>query len=382
MTVMYQVQVMQVDRADWLADLRQAMTAELRAVGMHRSVVVDVSESSPAESTPSVAVVLVGPASKSDSDLTSSITEALSQGRVVVPVVEDLKTFHDHAPKAVSRYNGFEWSGERPQQRLARLLLEELGIEDRDRMVFLSHKRSDGLGAAEQLHDMLTHNRFVPFIDRFAIPPGEDVQDHIADALERYAFLLILETPEAHISDWVYDEIDYALSHTMGTLIVQWPNNPPMIPGSLGIPRFILTESDIEKDGHGYDILTESASDHLIREIEAAHAHGIVRRRRMLVSNVEEAAKSAGYTSTALKEWALDVTGPNGRSIVTIAPRLPAARDLQRLDETREQIAPNADALLIHASRQLREPTKGHLEWVTGTRNLKLLSENAIGAHW
>lgn len=382
LAVAYEIQVMHVDRDNWLADLRRGVASELLAVGMHKSVAVDVTETAPTPLAPSIAVALIGPASKADPDLTSLIDDAIDFGRVVVPVVEDLATFQAQVPARLSPFNGFEWSGAEPERRLAQLLLEQLGIEDRERRVFLSHKREDGLGAAEQLHDELTHHRFVPFIDRFAIPTGADVQEHIADALETYAFLLILETPQAHLSDWVFDEVDYALSHTMGTLILQWPDDPTPIPGSLGIPRFLLTPGDLATDEHGYEVLASEALDRVIREVEIAHAHGIVRRRRMLIRNVEDAARVAGATCIPLRDWSLDISAASGRSIVGITPRLPAAQDLQHLDETRAAIDPDAGALLVHATRHLREPTRHHLEWVTGARNLELLPDNAIGARW
>lgn len=383
MSVTYEIYVMQVDRPDWLAELRRAVAAELLDIGMHRSVSVDVTETSPASSAaPAVGVVLIGPAANADPDLAMAIDAAITDGLVVIPVVDDLATFQGQAPDRVSPFNGFAWSGTEPQRTLARVLLEELGIEDSVRRVFLSHKREDGLGAAEQLHDELSQHRFCPFIDRFALRSGVHVQEHIADALEEYAFLVLLETPQAHLSDWVYDEIEYALVHTMGSLIIEWPNNPTPIPATRGLPRFVLTEDDLTIDDHGYDVFTPETIDRLLREIEAAHAHAIVRRRRALICSIEEAAVNAGGTSVALKDWSLDVTTPTGRSIVAVAPRLPAAADLQRLDQARSEIAPAADALLVHATRHLRDPARQHLEWVRGARNLAMLAENAIGGHW
>lgn len=383
MTVIYQIQVMQADRTDWVADLRQAVAQELLDIGMHSSVDVQVTETgTPGGPAPSVGVVLVGPAIRSDTTVADRIQAAADVGMVVVPVVDDLTTFHEQVPTGVARLNGFEWAGASPAQRLARLLLEELGIEDRDRRVFISHRRSDGLGAAEQLHDELSHHRFVPFIDRFVIPKGADVQEYIANGLEQHAFLLLLETPDAHLSEWVFLEVDYALSHTMGIVILQWPGNPTTLPGSAGIPRILLDPSDLIKDDHGFDILTETALDRLVREIEAAHANGIVRRRRMLVCSVQDAARAKQATSVALRDWTLDVDGPKGRTIVAISPRLPTAGDLQRLDRTRAAVDTGAKALLVHATRRLRDSDSEHLKWVTGDRDLELLPENAIGGRW
>jgi hypothetical protein len=383
MTVAYRIQVVHSERGDWLGALRQAVATELQEIGMHRSVVVDVTETlSPASTSPVVSVVLVGPGSRTDPIMIDRVSSVLSDRHVVIPVVEDLGSFRVDVPDSLSPLNGFEWSGDDPGRRLSRVLLEELGIEDRERRVFISHRRSDGLGAAEQLHDTLSHFRFETFIDRFAIRPGEPVQSRIADALEHYAFMLVLETPDAHLSDWVYDEVDYALSHTMGTLILRWPEDPTAVPGSPGVPRLALDSSDLIRDAHGFEILSDAALDRVIERVEAAHANGLVRRRRMLVSNVEEAATEAGGQSLRLKDWIIDVTTPAGRAVVAVAPRIPTAPDLQRLDEARSRMDPNADAVLVHAARRIGEDHREHLAWVKGTRNIALVAENAIGAHW
>ncbi|CQD20998.1 hypothetical protein BN1232_05113 [Mycobacterium lentiflavum] len=382
MPVSYQIQVIQVDREDWLADLSSAVENELQSIGMHLTVAVDVTEGDLDPLVPSVAVVLVGPATRGSKELQEVISEAIRVGRVVIPVLEDLTNFHEVVPAPVAHANGFEWSGDEPERRLARVLLEELGIEDRDRRVFISHKRADGLGAAEQLHDKLTHHRFVPFIDRFDVPPGDDVQAHIADALEAYAFLLLLETPEAHSSKWVFDEVDYALSHQMGLRILQWPGNPRPIPGSDDMPRIALSAADMTTDAHGYDILTPTALDRVIDEVEKAHAHGLVRRRRMLVRSVEDAARIAGATCIPLRDWSLDVKFPTLRSIVGVTPRTPASEDLQRVDQARTTIDPDAGAMLVHTARNLRDNTRTHLEWIIHGRDLRLIPDNAIGAVW
>jgi hypothetical protein len=44
----YAIEVFQLDRDDWVADLEQAVAAELLDIGLHRSVSVVVSQSTPA----------------------------------------------------------------------------------------------------------------------------------------------------------------------------------------------------------------------------------------------------------------------------------------------------------------------------------------------
>jgi hypothetical protein len=160
-TTTYEIQVIQVDRPDWLARLRQAVASELERVGLHKTVNVAVLEALPSPGTPAVTTFFGSAAAAGHLGLGALVAEALASGRPVVPVVEDLASYRQAVPEPLSPINGFAWEGPDPAQRLTLLLLEELGIEDKQRRVFISHKRDDGLGAAEQLHDRLMHHGFV-----------------------------------------------------------------------------------------------------------------------------------------------------------------------------------------------------------------------------
>lgn len=383
MNTTYGIQVIHSDRNDWMTELREAVAAELTEVGLHRTVAAAVSDTPAPPDAPSVGVYLGSRAAVSDAAVAARIQAAAAAGLVVVPVVEDLSRFGEHVPPSLALVNGFAWHGVNPARRLARSLLAELGIEDRQRRVFISHKRDDGLGAAEQLHDELSHKGFTPFIDRFAIREGRHVQEAIADALEDHAFLLLLETPLANTSDWVFDEVDYALSHTMGTLILQWPGDPTPVPGSNNLPRLRLAADELTTDSHGYEVMTASALDRIVADIEAAHAHGLVRRRRMLLRSIEEAASAGGATACIpLPDWRLLVEHGGVSTLLGITPRLPTAQDLQLLDDARSTVGDDTSAVLVHSARTLREERATHLTWVAGDRELELTPENAIGGRW
>jgi hypothetical protein len=382
MTTVYGIYVIQLGCESWLAELTDALTAELEAIGLHKSISVLVSETPFADDVPCVCVYMGDRVSAADESIKRRAGAAVDAGLVVIPAVEALSVFSTSVPECLQAINGFGWEGVNPAERLVRNLLEELGIEDRQRRVFISHKREDGLGAAEQLHDRLTHQRFLPFIDRFAIPTGERMQDAIADALEDHAFLLLLETPQAHLSEWVFDEVEYALSHAMGTMIVSWPGNPKPVPASNRLPRFTLASEDLTTDDHGYEVLTDEALERVIETVEAAHAEGIVRRRVMLARSVEEAALAAGCVCVPQSAWRLLIKRGGEATLVGVTPRLPKAQDLQDLDEARVRDAADARALLVHSARALSDSLQAHLRWVAGERELTLGPENAVGGQW
>ena len=383
MNTTYEIQVIHLGRDRWLAQLRKAVAAELLDVGLHRTVAVAVSNAQPTGAAPAIAAYLGSEEAASDPRVAASVDAALGAGVVVIPVVDDVEHFMRHMPPALGPANGFAWTGDGAARRLARILLAELGIEDRQRRVFISHKREDGLGAAEQVHDALSHAGFVPFIDRFVIRAGEPVQETIADALEDHAFLLLLETPLAHISDWVFDEVDYALSHTMGTLIVRWRDDVTPVPGSASLPRMDLQADEVVEDAHGYQVLSPPALDRVVAAVETAHAHGLVRRRRMLIRSIEEAAAAAGATDCVpLRGWRLLIEHRGTTTLLGVTPRLPTAEDLQMLDAARVETDGDAVVVLVHSARGLRPDRTAHLAWVTGDRNLELTPENAIGGRW
>jgi hypothetical protein len=380
----YRVQVIRSDREAWEAELTDAVRNEVNALGLHRSVSIEIGPDPP-HGDPAVVAYLGSAPASADAVCLAAVEQALAEGLTVVPVVEDLGDFSNQVPAALHPLNGWAWTGGDAPLRLARCLLEELGIEERQRSVFISHKRDDGLYAAEQLYDYLGHHGFDPFIDRFDIRAAADVPARIADALEERAFLLLLETPLAYTSDWVFDEIDYALTHTMGMHIVRWPGDFSEVPGSNRLPRQLLTSSDLTT-AKGYDALTDTALDVVLNEVETAHATALVRRRRQLLRNVEDAAEARGLACTPLAGWRLLVQGGGGRhDIVAVTGRLPTVEDLYGLDTARLDVAAvvsDPEAVLVHSARRLDDHRRQILDWATGSRPVTLVPENAIGGYW
>jgi hypothetical protein len=376
----YSFEVYHSDQQTRVDELESAIRAEVRSLGVHRSVTIVVS-ASPAESGPTVGVYLGSALAAGDSVLGDRIVAALRRGTSIIPVVDSLENYTSSVPFALKPLNGWEWTGATPARSLARRLLEEVGIEDKRRRAFISHKREDGLAAAEQLHDFPSDHGFEAFVDRFGIRSGSDVQERIADALEECAFLLLLETPLAHTSDWVFDEVEYAQSHLMGMHIVTWPGVVAELPATNRWPRQALQVGDLEKH-KGYDVFTENAMDAILSEVEAIHANTIVRRRRYLLRSVEDAARSAGLACTPSAGWRLLVQDPAKTTLVQVSSRRPTVEELYALDGERIRLSTFASGVLVHSARTLPKNQRDVLAWAAGARDLTLVPENAVGALW
>lgn len=378
----YVIEVLQLDSADRLGELRDAIAHELSGLGLHRSVTVELVDSVEDPVGSAFSVFLGSERSALDPALNERVGRSLASADLVIPVVESLTGFHSQVPATLHPLNAIEWVRGASANPLARRLLEELAIEERQRRVFISHKRDDGLLAAEQLHDHLSHHGFRPFIDRFGVAPGRDLQAEIANAMEDCAFLLLLETPLAHTSDWVFDEVEYAQSHQMGIHIVTWPGDVEELPLTNRWPRQQLGVAGLRRE-KGFDILTDEALDGVLEEVEAIHAQALARRRRYLLKSTEEAARAAGMQCTPLAGWRLLVESADAATVVQVSPRLPTVEELCRLDAARLAAREGGlPGLLVHAARALSRGRRETLAWAAGGRDLSLLPENAVGGYW
>ncbi len=371
-----------VDRDAWKASLLQAIDTELNAVGLQGAVSIQSAGPVDPDSQPTIAVFLGSAAASTDAASRMLVRHALDGGTTVIPVVEDLDNYVSSVPIELHPINGWRWDEVDPT-RLARFVLRQLGIEEQQRRVFISHKREDGLLAAEQLYDHLQHNGFEPFIDRFGIRAGDSVQDRITQSLERCAFLLLLETPRAHESAWVYDEVEYALSHVLGMHIVTWPG-ASQVAGSNRLPRQLLASPDLTLRG-GQFALSAQALDAVLAEVEAAQAAALVRRRRQLLRNVEDAAEVAHRIAIPLPDWRLLIETPAGSDIVGVSAHTPRVKDLFALDRARRGLPSAANAqrsVLVHGTPQIDPEERDLLVWSIHSRPMTLVWSNSIGGYW
>ena len=265
----------------------------------------------------------------------AEVEKALAGGVVVVPVVQGSGSVRGRCAARAE-------AGERlrlgrcelraaPRSRTARRTRDRGTAARR----LHGHKRDDGLGAAEHSALSALSPRLHAFIDRFATRHGRDVQDAIADALESHAFLLLLE----HLLPRVAIGLRRGRvrpSHTMGTLIVRWPNDVTPVPGSTPAAAQLATVILIMT----HTATTSLRQPHSIGSSPPPRTHtptASIRRRRMPSEASRRPLPRAAPTACVpLRDWRLLVQHPAASTLLGITPRLPTARDLQLLDAARD----------------------------------------------
>lgn len=389
----YTVYCIHDDRDMQVSSLREGVAEEVAGLGgTGATVTVQDGFTPPADPDAiAVAVYLGSTRGAASAECGRQVAGALAAGLAVLPCVDDLANFEACTPAGpLRRFNGMAWPGQEVPPEIVHFLLEALGLEEHQRMVFLSHRRSDALALAEQLHDRLIRCRFWPFMDRFDIEPAADVQQRIYAALEETAFVVLVESPEAATSSWVLEEVLYALRNSLGLLIVSFPGVREM-PGTQDLPRFYLEAADLVAQD-GQFVLADAVLGDLVAEIETIHARALVRRKRRLVGHARIAAERAGLVAHELPGDLLLVSAPwaddpasqqEPRSVVHFTPRPPRPEDLYAAETARARLGgPGTEGVLVHPVTQLSGDRSLLLEWCRAGRNVTVLADYLVGAHW
>ncbi len=310
------------------AEVRETISHRVRALGLLDQVELDF-EGAPSPDVPSVVVAAWTPEVPAEA-FEGLVEAAVGAGVLVVPVVDSTSAMPDDLPGHLERLNALGWDTA-GSSGVADVCLRELGLHEGERRVFISHRRSDGLQAAADLHAAMREHGWTPFIDRFAIPAGGDVREAIEHALEDMAFLLLLETPEAHTSEWVDLEVLYATGNSMGVLVVNIAD-APAIPAAADFPRLTIGSDEVTWDGSQI-VLGDEVIQRILGRAERDHQLALARRRRVLLLSSRASATRAGKQVELAPSWRLRVSGTDGsRQLVDHLPRIPSVEDLHRLN--------------------------------------------------
>jgi TIR domain len=325
---------------------------------------------------PAVVVYLANHRGAARADFDATLRRATAAAHTIVPVHRAEQDVFAVMPDAIKRLNAVDWTA--GPRSIALLVLRAIGIAEEERRLFLSYRRSETSGLALQLHRALVERRWDVFLDRFSVECGADFQERIHIDLADKAFVLLLESPEAHSSRWVEEEVAYAMSHRISHLALSLPDTPP----DLRFPTVddaFRYELDLLRDFAGESgpdaELTHDSLRRILDEIEVRYAKLYRRRREQLLGSLIESLEAGGYEVAAAGDWALlaQAAGSAPRIYLT-TPRAPTPRDLHSLDRMRatqlQWLPEQVDAVVAHPVADLDATLAELVEWIAQGRRL------------
>ena len=331
-----------------------------------------------------VIVYLGSTEGRSDITVTAALEDAVRRPFPVLPIVRSREpgSIYEKVPAVIEHINAASWETESTAATFT--LLAMLGLVEHERKVFLSYRRSESTQLATQLHTELVRNRFDVFLDRFALPPGEDFQKRLEEDLADKAFVVLLESSDLRHSPWVQYEITYALSHRIDMLAITLPGvaESELVPAIDEAFRIRLREGDCPRGGH----CTSETLRSILERIEMAHAKALRRRREQMLGSLADQLHRDGCVCVPVQDWAILATA-NGRTpgVFLVSPRRPAAEDLYAAHLVRRGVVDRTahaklSGAVVHEVEHIPDERRGVLAWIgeVGDLGLKRLRECAL----
>lgn len=371
----YVLSIVHSQREELAREIGDAVRDAVERV-VRRTGLVDVVErvSDALSGTHAVVVYAGSRAGARDADVDVEIAQALANGLAVLPVYRSSEPddVRDMLLDRIQHLNAVDWDHNRSLALAT--VLRQLGLVQDERRLFLSYVRRDSTNVAEQLHRELQERQFDVFLDRFTVPPGANFQQHLTEDLADRAFLLLLESDGIRDSEWVQHEINYALTHRIGTLAVTMPHLAEDREAPIDEAfRFRLSPNDLQGGE-----LSPAALRVLLDEIELSHAGALRRRREQLLGSLIDHLEASGCSCDPLTEWSI-VARAAGRvpSTFQVAPRRPLVEDLRALERERDRARGSAGisniaASLVHDVEHMAKDHADLLRWVGSPRSLAL----------
>ena len=294
------------------------------------------------------------------------------QGHMVLPVVRQAEDARGLPPE-LGRLNAFICSafadtGTATEQRpawhdaLIDEVLANLWLRRRQRKIFISYKRDDSEGIAQQITQHFRERRFDVFLDTSAIDYGADFQRELMSWLNDTDLVLLLLSPRIGKSTWVLKEVEFAQRSQIGLVGVQWPGEffatppaPSALPfdgahdltrPTLGDTLFsdqlvALTTAELQDVTHkpGEHRLTNAGLARVMQRVMQARARAIHNRLQDLLplaqAQLEDDCGTEGRTlrgSEVLGDFAmLEAGAPRG--LVRVVPFRPSLETLVQIHD-------------------------------------------------
>lgn len=148
----------------------------------------------------------------------------LDSPAVVIPVVSALEDFASKVPANLAATNGMKLDpADSGFEKVAALVLELLGLLRKRRRLFISYRRTESSGVAQQLYHSLDERSFDVFLDTLSVRAADEFQEQLWHRMADSDVVVLLYTQSIHSSGWVEKEIDRASGMKITVLQLVWP---------------------------------------------------------------------------------------------------------------------------------------------------------------
>jgi hypothetical protein len=231
---------------------------------------------------------------------TDSITKQQRPSGFVVPVAVDPAYMRPPPP-----ISGIEAVLFRDDPKTLKRIVDSVGVmlgvavRPGSQRIFISYRKSDGEQIARDIHQRLENDGFEPWLDEAKenINIGDDVQQQIHDHVKDAAVMLLVDTPGAPESAWVFEEIEVAVAQLVLVVPVVIGDTQSRFDHVASLRRKAL----VKPGGLDGQPLADTEWQSVRATMDEVLLSGY-RRRLLLLSRAERAFRENGYDWSVLDQ--------------------------------------------------------------------------------
>jgi hypothetical protein len=370
----YQLVLLGQERDAWRDALLAEVTAMFQSVGLDFGVNGELLEgagNAPAWDGFPVAVWCGGAAS-ANPDEVKLVDEFLTRGFGVYPVVAALDNYKLHTPANLHPINGQIAE----MKRVGADVMRGFRLARRYRQAFISYRRSESSGVANQLFHEMSERGYRVFLDTVSVEAGADFQKALWSRMADVDLLILLDSPTALDSRWVHEELNRAHDLGMGVLQLIWPRHKRTAGTELSTP-LPLENSDFE----GGTSLPENplkveTLGRILNAVESERIRSLNARRTRLVEGLLSNVDGKGVTLLVHPTRIVDVMkGAIKLAEVVTFVGVPDALSVYQheLDKSHEQ------TFVVYNGLGVDEQWAKHLKWLNEKATVEVFQIDDFG---
>ena len=299
-----------------------------------------------------------------DKGVEEKLEQIISQ-KSIQPIAIHPDDFKTNFPQPLKPLNGFFLDDtEFSIQALKNLILSYFGILEGNRKVFISYRRTDLEGLAQNLFDRLIKKKYIPFLDSYSLAAGVDFQEYLRHELVDSDIIILLDTPGFNSSPYCMEEFNIANAENIPVLDIRFN-----IDDTKNLHRFC--------DYKDYSLTLEQANadnnlpDEIITLMERSRANAFCIKRKFVLDAFNKRCNDLRLHIVEQGDFLLCDTTHECFYPTTNIPDARKVFDIEQRFNKSSQFSTYTKQVLYNGN-YCRPDIEKHLEWLNNNLPIKV----------
>lgn len=304
----------------------------------------------------------------------SIINKLLLNGDPIYPLYFNENAFSSEIPSIIHQINATFYNPDN-LDAVVDCSLESFRLLRKARRIFISYKRSEATGVAQQLFDLLIKKGFDPFLDSYSIRPAEDFQEELLHRLTDCDVLIQLHTSQFYESKWCRKEIEEANLKQIGIVIILWPDISLNSFSHISTPLKLSNDHFSEGSSETAKIINKEVLTSIATNVESVRARNLAARQDSICGEFIAEAAKVGKTIVKEYRYLLEKDEAFNTSRIFIpAIGVPQSYDFFESRTFRKLLNnDHMEIYLLYDNLRIRQKWIEHLDWLNDKLDVKTI---------